>query len=408
MKRALLDLKLAVGTEPTNPYLLTELGIAFNQSGSFANAEDTLHRARSLGAPDDMVLSPLFEAMLARGENQAVLDLFSDPEPSDRSPLAATILRGRAAAFEALQDRASAQAAMDRSLAMRRDSDGLMAAARIAFAEENWDTANQLVDEALRLAPGDRVARIFKINVALTMDDTTDALATAERLVVDKPRSLTARLALIKVYLSVGQLDKAEQQVNRVLAQKSDLDIANYYRAIILARRGNSSAAWVVARTLSTEFLHSRVDVSVNVANMALAAGFLNSAATILDPVVFANPNLLELRLDLVELRLRQKSPQYALNALAVVEDSKDPRVAVLFARAYLMANQRAAAQRYIDRAIEQGGGEALATLGKDVALQSMRDWIKRHPDDVQAQSQYKLLLLKLHEPPGAAKSTSN
>lgn|SRR5579872_2479511 len=31
--RALTDLKFAVGMEPTNPYVLTELGIAFNRGG---------------------------------------------------------------------------------------------------------------------------------------------------------------------------------------------------------------------------------------------------------------------------------------------------------------------------------------------------------------------------------------
>src|SRR5260221_14496710 len=38
IRRALLDLKLAVGMEPDNAYVMTELGIAFNQGSSFANA----------------------------------------------------------------------------------------------------------------------------------------------------------------------------------------------------------------------------------------------------------------------------------------------------------------------------------------------------------------------------------
>src|SRR5690242_10571813 len=137
-RRALTDLKLAVSMEPTNPYVLTELGVAFSRSGAFADAEDTLQRARSLGAPDELVLGPLFEAMLARDEDQEVLDLFPDPAPSDRSPLAATILRGRASALEALDNKGAPQTAMARSLAIRRDFDGVMAAAHIAFSRENW------------------------------------------------------------------------------------------------------------------------------------------------------------------------------------------------------------------------------------------------------------------------------
>jgi Tfp pilus assembly protein PilF len=398
IRRALLDLKLAVGMEPTNPFVMTELGVAFNQGGSFADAEDTLQRARSLGAPDEMVLGPLFEAMLARNEDQVVLDLFPNPAPSDGSPLAATVLRARASALEVLRDEASAQTAMDRSLAIRRDFDGLMTAARIGFLQEKWGKADQLADEALALAHGDTGALVFKIGVALKMGDDKAALAISERLVSDKPRSLTARLARIKVYLSVGLTEKAKLEVDRILAQKSDLVIANYYRAIILARRGNLSAAWGVAHALPAEFLQSDVDIAVNTANMALGAGFLESAARILSAAVFANPHLLEPRLELAAIRLQQKSPQYALNALAVVEDSNDPRVAILFARAHLMSKHRVDAQRYIDRAIAEGGGETLAPLGKEIALQSLRDWIAHHPDNLLARRQFALLLLRFHE----------
>lgn len=400
--RALTDLKLAIGMEPTNPYVLTELGIAFNRAGEFSDAEDTLDRARSLGAPDDLVLAPLFEAMIARGENQVVIDLFPDPNPSDRSPRAATILRARASALEALGEEAESRAAIGRSLAIRRDFDGLMTAARIAFVKENWVEAGKLADEALALAPGNIGALVFKSGVALKKGDESGGLAIVEQLVAEKPRSLAARLARIKIYLSAGMIDNAEPEVDRILAQKADLSIANYYRAIILAHRGNLLAAWGVAHALPSTFVQSDVEVAVNVATIAQEAGFLESAATILNTTVFANPNLLEPRLDLADIRLRQKSPQYALNALAVVEDSKDPRVSILFARAYLMSNRSGEAQRYMARAIGQGGGEALAPLGKDVALASLRSFIGQHHDNLLARQQYALMLLRFHDLKGA------
>jgi len=402
IRRALTDLKLAVSMEPTNPYVLTELGIAFNRSGSFADAEDALDRARSLGAPDDYVLGPLFEAMLARGEGQVVLDLFPDPAPSDHGPVAATILRARASALEALNDEGAARIAIQRSLAIRRDFDGLIAAARIAFLQEDWAQADKLADDALALAPGNVGALVFKSNVALKRGDQEAALAIAERLVAGSPRSLAARLTRIKVYLSVGMTADAKTDVDRILAQKANLVIANYYRAIILAREGNFSGAWGIAHALPREFQQSDPEIAVNVADMALGAGFLDSAATILSVAVSADPSLFEPRLKLADIRLRQKSPQYALNALAVVEDSKDPRVAVLFARAYLMANRPAEAQRYIARAIGEGGGEALAPLGKDIALASLRSWIAQHHDNLLARRQFALTLLRFHDLKGA------
>jgi len=402
VRRALIDLRLAVGMEPTNPYVLTELGIAFNRDGAFANAENSLRRARAFGAPDELVLGPLFEAMLARGEDQVVLDLFPDPSASDRSPLAATVLRARAVALEGLGEEAAGRIAMERSLAIRRDFDGLMTAARIAFRQENWAQADQLADGTLALAPGNIATLVFKSEVALKRGDQEAALAIAERLVADNPRSLAARLARIKVYLSIGMTEDAKADVDRILAQRANLLIANYYRAIILAREGNLTAAWGIAHALPREFQQSDVEIAVNVADLALGAGFLDSAATILSATVSANPSLLEPRLELADIRLRQKSPQYALNVLAVVEDSKDPRVPVLFARAYLMSKRSAEAQRYIARAIAQGGGEALAPLGKEVALASLRSWIAQHHDDLLARRQYALMLLRFDDLKGA------
>jgi Flp pilus assembly protein TadD len=102
----------------------------------------------------------------------------------------------------------------------------------------------------------------------------------------------------------------------------------------------------------------------------------------------------MEARLTLTDLRLRQKSPEHALNALAIVRDSKDPRVAVLFARALLMKKDRAGAEKYIQQAIESGGGEELRTLDMDVALKSIADYSSAHPADKQIKKQVAILLL--------------
>jgi Tfp pilus assembly protein PilF len=53
-------------------------------------------------------------------------------------------------------------------------------------------------------------------------------------------------------------------------------------------------------------------------------------------------------------------------------------------------------------RAIEQGGGEALAPLGKDIALASLRNFIAQHPDNLLARRQYALMLLRFQDLKGA------
>ena len=158
------------------------------------------------------------------------------------------------------------------------------------------------------------------------------------------------------------------------------MNTARYFKAIVLARRGDVKGAWDITHSLPKEYLQIDPGVALNVANMAVAAGYLDSAASLLNVAVLRFPDQLEARLQLADIRLRQNSPQHALNALELVQDSKDARVAVMYARIALMKHTRLGAQKYILRAIESGGGEGLRALDKDVALKSLADYIAKNP----------------------------
>lgn len=400
--KAVIDLRLAASIEPKNPFVLAELGIALNRSGIFSDAEEALRRARSSGAPDDLVLGPLFEAKLAQNENQQVLDLFADPGPTNKSQVAATILRARASALQSLGDADGATSAINRSLAIRNDYDGVMTAARIALLQHAWARAEQLADQALALSPDNIDTSIFKIELDLEAAQSANALKLAENLVANNPTSLVARLARIKVYLALDKTELAKPDVDLVLKQFPGMPMVIYYRSIILARHNDFAGAWSVVHGLPPEFVQADPQVALNIANIAAAAGFLDTGATILNVTVFKNPRLLNARLQLADFRLRQKSPQYALNVLAPAQDSKDPRVAVLYARTYLQAHRPADAQRSIERAIELRGGELLRVLGKDVALNGLRSWLRAHPGDLLARRQLAVLTLGFGDLAGA------
>jgi predicted Zn-dependent protease len=239
---------------------------------------------------------------------------------------------------------------------------------------------------------------VLKIDLAMQRRQADKAQALADTLVADYPRSLAARLARIKVLLSSERTDKAGPDIDRITAELPGMPIGRYFRAVYMARRGDPKGAWDIAHSLPKEYLQSDPGVAFNVANMAIAAGYLDSAASILNVIVLRFPWQLEARLVLADLRLRQKSPEYALNTLTMVRDSKDPRVAVLFARAALVKHDSKTAQKYIQQAIETGGGEELRTLDKDVALKSLGDYSSMHPDNKLVKKQYAILLLNFGE----------
>ncbi len=398
VREGLQKLNLAASLEPKNPNVVARLAIALNIAGDYQASIDRLRRVRTLGGSNDVTLGPLLDAMLTLGQNQNVLDLFPDPDPANRSYAAGIVLRGRASALQVLGDSAGATAAMTRSLVILKDYDGVMTAGRIELMQGNFDAADAQADQALKLKPNDIDARIMKIDLAMQKRQPAKATALVEQLVADNPKSVSALLMRIKIYLSVGRTDKAELDVNRILAERPDMPIGLYFRAVILARHGDAKGAWAIAHSLPKEYIQIDPGTTLNIADMADAAGFSDSAASLLSVAVFRFPGQIEPRLRLANIRLRQKSPEHALNTLTLVRDSTDPRVAVLFARIALMKGDHAGAQKYIARTIESGGGEELRTLDKELALKSLSDYAARHPANALVKKQYAVLLLGFGE----------
>jgi tetratricopeptide (TPR) repeat protein len=396
-QEAIRLLNLASSLEPKNPYVTARLAVALNKVGSYQDALDRLRRARRLGAPDDVVLGPMLEAMLNLGQNQIVLDLYPDPGP--RTDFAAgMILRARASALQVMGNSAGATDSMKRSLAILNDYDGVMTAARISFMQGDYSAADSRADAALKLRPNDIEARMLKVQLQFSRHNIALARQMADRLVADDPNSLSAILMRIKVYLMSNRPDVIEPDVDRILGEAPDMMMVRYFKAVIVAGRGDAKAAWDIAHILPKEFIQIDAGVALNVANIAIQAGFIDSGAAILGVAVQRFPYYVEPRLQLADLRLRQKSPEYALNALTILKDSKDPRVLVLFARALLLKKDSAGAQKYIRQTIEAGGGEELRTMDKDVALKSLGDYSAAHPDNQLVKKQYAILLLGFGE----------
>lgn len=390
-------LNLAQNLAPNNFYVVARFAMALNTFGDSKGALDRLRRAQRMGAPDEVVLGPILEAMLILGQNQNVLDLYPDPG-SKQTYSAGTVLRARAAALQVLGDTAGANAALKRSLAILKDYDGLMTAGRIEMMQGKLDSAEAQIDEALKLKPGNSDAMMLKAMLALQKRQFTRAQQVVDKMYADRPNSVSALLMRIKVYLSTDRADKAEADIDRILKEAPNMVFARYYKSMVLARHNDPKGAWDIASTLPKEFVQTDPGAALNVAGMAVAAGYMDSAASLLNVVVFRFPYLMDARLLLADLRLRQNSPQHAANVMQLVQDSQDPRALIIFARIALAKKDQATARKYIQRVLETGGGEELRALDKAIALKSMDDYLARNPNDKLARKQQALLLLGFGE----------
>ncbi len=368
---AIILLKNAVAAAPNNGMVHAQLGTLLLQTGDPASAEHELRQARGNGAPDQAVLPALFQALLEQHKEEQLLNEFPDPGTANPGPSGSDILKARAIALQSLGRGSEAAAAMDRSLSLRRDIAGLLARARIAEQQNNVPLAKNLSDEALKLDPKRNDALLFKLGLLMLSNETSGALALSNQLIEQNPNSPAPRLARIEILLKLKQDSKAKLDVDAILTKAPNAPIGLYYKALLLARANNVKAAWQIAQSLPPEFTQSQPSIAIMVSQMAISSGRTETGAAILTATIAKHPDLLDLRLRLAAVRLRQNSPEAALSTLAPVKDSSDPRVLALLSQTYLKLGRFSDALTLLNKL--NTSGSASSGLQRELALVEMR-----------------------------------
>ena len=219
LRLALIKLKGAVQSAPSNTDARIQLGVVLQQTGDAAGAEREIRQAWKGGASDATALPYLFRVMLARREYQELVDQFPDPG-ADNSPLTANLLKARAFALQQLGRGAEAVDASDRALKLERDGQGLMARASLALQQGDFKSANKFADEAIKGAPADLQIALFKLSVLKTSKEDAAALAFGDQLLAKFPANRDVQFAHIELLLDQKQFAKAKAEIDATLAKK--------------------------------------------------------------------------------------------------------------------------------------------------------------------------------------------
>ena len=336
---ALIILNNAVTADPHNVQVRMLLGSVLNLTGDSSGAEREFRQARKDGAPPALILPPLFDNMLARGEYQVLLTQFPDPGANPSAPEAATILEARAMALQNLNRAPEATDAIERSLALRRDAHGLLIRARIALMQGRPADARTFVDEAIPKATTAEPL-LFKIGLLLSARENQAALDLSNQMLTKFPGNLGAHFARVEAYVALNQDDKAKVEIDQILAKNANIPMASFYRALLLARAGKANEAWSLAQNLPGDFRDSQPRVALTVADMAAKAGNEETAASILGRLLLKDPTSIPARVRLASFRLHQNNGEEALKVLDPVKDSPDPQVQELLSNSYLQLHR--------------------------------------------------------------------
>jgi putative PEP-CTERM system TPR-repeat lipoprotein len=389
---AVIYLKNAAALAPKNANVKVELGYAYLRAGDAAAAVRELRAARQAGAPDARVLPLLFDAMLARNESQALLDQFPAPAAGDRSALVATILRARGLALAMTGHPDQAVASVDSALAISRDAPSLVVRARLAKDAKDTATALKLSEEAYAKAPGDQSVLLLRISLLQSAGRAGEALGAAESMVKRYPDNPVSYLSRAGVLIQLNQDGRAKGDVDTVMKRWKNLPQAQYFQAVLFERAKNTKAAWVAAQSLPPEFVNSRPEIGIMVAQIAAADGHSDVAITVLSGTVARNPNAVEPRIMLAAHYLKANNTQRALDLLLPLRDSGEPRVMALLGQTYAMRKDSAKSTEYFDKASSSGfGGDLLKQRlavsniqqgNYDDAIKQLRELVAKQPGD--------------------------
>ena len=391
---AIIQLKNAALSAPGNGEVRARLGIALFRNGQAADAERELRQARKDGAPPNVVIPAILRTMLRREKMKELLAEFPDPPQTAIGGQAADILAARALALQALGKPQEARTAMNRSLAGRKDADGLVTSANLAQAQGDLGTAGSQLDEALKLSPANEDVLAGRVRVALRTGDLQRALANADDYVTRLPGSAAARISRIGVLFDLDQNAKASSDIAVLLKLRPDSPYADYFRAILMSRARDSAGARAFINKLAPEFVQSQPPIARTVAGIAQASGDLEQAGAILAALVAHHPDDRLSRIQLASVRLIQQNPQAALTALDPLKDTDDASVQALLAQAYLGLQQfdRATAALEVTNKsanpnpllLEQLALVELQTGENDRSIRELRDLLRDNPDNVQ------------------------
>jgi len=297
---------------------------------AFGPAEQQLRLARKDGAPDHIVLPQLFNVMTRRHEENILLNEFPEPASDAKGEVASDILQGRAVALLALNQTQAAAAAMDRSLFLYRDADGLLARADIALKQNDSALADKLVDEAYRLDPKSPSVMVAKIKRLERGRDNAGVLAVSDQMIALYPIFSDSVAAKVRVFLKLNQDAKAHAVLDAYSKIRPKSAVIGYYKAVLLSRAKDKMGAAQRLQALPLQFSRDNPDYALQMAQIALDNGNVENAASILGAALGGAPDRVDLRLKLAEIRASQGDAHSALQILNPVNDSKDPGVQTL------------------------------------------------------------------------------
>ena len=353
---ASIDLRNVLQEDPTNIAARILLAEAAAKSGDFDTAAKEFQRAVDLGGDIETFRVPFAEALVRVGATDRALQV-TDLDTADSTP---ALRYWRALALLDKGDVAQARQALE---ALTEDPDNAMRAqvglARIALAEGEPAQALALLDpiaDDARESSDYWHARAIASALSGEHEAAAEAFSMAAATVLDSlgTQRLRYQAGEVESLLALGRLEQAREKATALYNRADKHPLTNYLMARVELQSGNPRQALAHGQAmLASQPNASVAHMIVGAAHLALEQA--TQAERHLERAVSADPNNVNARRLLAQLRLGLQSPDGALEALGpMTADTVDPGLAQLAGVASVRAGDAESAVSIFRRQVEQ------------------------------------------------------
>lgn len=355
-KAAVIQIKNALQKNPDMPEARYLLGKALMDSGDAPGAETELRKALALNHPQDQVVPPLANALLAQGQAKKITDEFGKTTLTDKTAQG-SFLTTLATAYAAQGQNESAQSTLDAALAATPDyAPARLIQARQKGGQRDFDGALAITDDVIAKNPRSFEAWKFKGDLLrYAKNQPAEALAAYRKSVEIQPDFLVGQAAVITLLLQQNNLTDAATQMAELVKIAPNHPQTKFLQANLAYQQKDLKGA----RELVQQVLRT---VPNNVQALQLAGAIelqLNApvqAETYLSKALQAAPGLPLARRLLVMTYLRTGQPAKALATLTpgLTGDTVDPALYAVAGEVYLQNNDVKKAEEYFTKATQQ------------------------------------------------------
>lgn len=360
-RAAVIQIKNALQSDPNLPEARFLLGSALLDSGDPVGAETELRKALDLKHPQDTVVPPLAQAMLAQGQARKLTEEFALVHLTQ--PQAKASLQMSLASAYAMQSKPDlAQSALNAALLAEPGyAPALIAKARQRAGQGDIDGALAMVDDVIAKSPKNHEAWKLKGDLLLfAKNQPGDALAAYRKTVEFRPDFMAGHAAVTTILLQKGDLTGATAQIEQLKKFALNHPQTKYLEAQLAFQKKD----FKLAKDLVQQVL--RV-APTNVQGLQLAGAVelqlnsLPSAEGYLSRAVQAAPTLALARRLLVLTYLRSGQPAKAMAALlpGLNQANIDPELLSVAGEVYLQNGDLNQAQEYFEKAAKQAPNDA-------------------------------------------------